>query len=144
MQEKVMVIIKNKENKYLLLKGSANDPQFKESFWYVITGAVEYIDKDIYDSVKREVKEETNLEINNIKYLNWIFYYDSLGNKCKEKVFIASNINEVIILNEESIDYKWCTLEEFMNLIKWYSSKEDLKYALLNNGFKEEKETYIK
>ena len=45
--------------------------------------------------------------------------------------------------NEESIDYKWCTLEELLDLIKWYTSKVNLKYALLNNGFDEEKEEYI-
>ena len=143
MQDKVMVIIKNEDNKYLLLKGSDKDPQFKTSFWYFITGAVEDIDNDIIDTVKREVKEETNLYINNIKYLNWILYYASLGNKCKEKVFIAINISNNIILNEESIDYKWCTLEELLDLIKWYTSKVNLKYALLNNGFEEEKEEYI-
>lgn len=143
MQEKVMVIIKNKDNKYLLLKGSDKDPQFKESFWYIVTGAVEDIDLDINDAVKREVKEETNLYVKNIKYLNWILCYDSLGRKCKEKVYIANNINENIILNEESIDYKWCSLDELLELIKWYTSKEDLKYALINNGFEEEKIDYI-
>ena len=66
MEDKVMVIIKNEDNKYLLLKGSDKDPQFKTSFWYFITGAVEDIDKDIIDTVKREVKEETNLDIENI------------------------------------------------------------------------------
>ena len=143
MQEKVLVIIKNKDNKYLLLKCSDKDPQFMESFWYVITGAIENIDKDVYDAIKREVKEETNLEIDNIKYLNWILYYDSLGNKCKEKVFMATNITKDIILNEESIDFKWCTIDEFIKLIKWYTSKEDLKKALLNDGFNELKEDYI-
>lgn len=143
MRDKVMVIIKNEDNKYLLLKGSDKDPQFKTSFWYFITGAVEDIDNDIIDAVKREVKEETNLDINNIKYLNWILYYDSLGNKCKEKVFVANNISNNIILNEESIDYKWCTLEELLDLIKWYTSKVNLKYALINNGFEKEKEEYI-
>ena len=31
-----------------------------------------------------------------------------------------------IILNEESIDYKWCDIDEFVNLIKWYDSKDNL------------------
>ena len=59
---KVLVFIK-KDNKYLLLKGSDKDPQFKESFWYTISGHIENIDMTIEDAVKREVKEETNLNI---------------------------------------------------------------------------------
>ena len=49
-----------------------------------------------------------------------------------------------IILNEESIDYKWCSLEDFVNLIKWYGDKTLLKKVLekaINNEiyFKNEK-----
>lgn len=132
------------ENKFLLLKGSENDPQYKESFWYVVTGAVEDEDKTIEDAVKREVKEETNLELYDIKYLNWIFEYKSLGKRCSEKAFFAYSVNNSVILNEESIDYKWCDINEFVNEIKWYSDKEELKKILqdiINNQipFKQEK-----
>ena len=52
-----------KDDKFLLLKGSDEDPQFHESFWYVVTGSVENEDKCLEDTVRRELKEETNLDV---------------------------------------------------------------------------------
>lgn len=76
--EKILTfVIRN--SKLLLLLGSNEDPQFKKSFWYVITGGVEKKDNNLYDAVKREVKEETNLGLNKIIDLNLIFEYESLG-----------------------------------------------------------------
>lgn len=43
MINKIMVLVMF-EDEFLLLKGSDNDPQFGESFWYVVTGAVEKYD----------------------------------------------------------------------------------------------------
>lgn len=123
-------VIRN--NKLLLLLGSDKDPQFEESFWYVITGGVEEQDNNLYDTVKREVKEETNLNLDKIIDLNLTFEYDSLGKHCIEHAFISYADNSKIILNEESIDYKWCSLDEFIELIKWYYDKRELKKLLIN------------
>ena len=87
--EKILSFIVNKEKKLLLLKGSPNDPQFKKSLWYVVTGGCESCDKTKEDTVKREIKEETNLEVEKTIYLNWIFEYMSLGKKCIEYVFLT-------------------------------------------------------
>ena len=35
--DKILTFIVNEYNEILLLKGSENDPQFKKSFWYVVT-----------------------------------------------------------------------------------------------------------
>lgn len=101
-------------------------------------------DKNIEDTVRREVKEETNLDIDNIQYLNWIFKYQSLGQEYTEKVFVTHAFDKSVTLNEESIDYKWCNIDEFVEDIKWYTSKDELKKILeqiMNNKipFKEEK-----
>lgn len=123
-------VIRN--NKLLLLLGSDKDPQFKESFWYVITGGVENQDKNLYDTVRREVKEETNLNLDKIIDLNLTFEYDSLDKHCVEHVFVSYADDNKIILNEESIEYKWCSLDEFIELIKWYYDKNELKELLKN------------
>ena len=115
-----------KDDKLLLLKGSDKDPQFHESFWYVVTGSVEKEDKSLEDTVRRELKEETNLNLINISKLPLIFEYESLGKTCVEHAFISYVEDDNIILNEESIDYKWCNINEFMQLIKWYDKKEKL------------------
>ena len=119
-----------KDNKLLALLGSDKDPQFKESFWYVVTGGVEKQDKNLYDAVRREVKEETNLDLDKIIDLNLIFEYESLGMYCIEHAFISYTNNNEIMLNEESMDYKWCYLNEFVELIKWHYDKKELKELL--------------
>ena len=129
---KILSFIINDKNEFLSLLGSDKDPQFKKSFWYVVTGGCEDEDSSLKETVKREIKEETNLDVLESTYLNWIFKYKSLGNDCIEYVFI-SRVNDTdtdIILNEENIDYKWCSLEEFVNLIQWYGDKVLLNKVL--------------
>ena len=63
-------------------------------------------------------------------YLNWIFKYKSLGKDCIEYAFISKVNDSNIVLNEESISYKWCNLSEFINLIQWYSDKDILNKVL--------------
>jgi len=124
--EKILTFIIN-NNKLLLLLGSDNDPQFHESFWYVVTGGVEDCDSSLKEAVIREVKEETNLSLTKIIDLNWTFEYESLDNYCIEHAFISYTNDSNLTLNEENIDYKWCEMEEFLNLIKWFGNKDELR-----------------
>ncbi len=128
--DKILTFIVNEYNEILLLKGSENDPQFKRSFWYVVTGSCEKYDLDREETVKREVKEETGLLTNNNIYLNWILEYESLEVQCKEYVYISFVNKANIILNEESIDYKWCKFNEFIEQINWFGNKEILEKVL--------------
>lgn len=128
--EKILTFIVNEYNEILLLKGSENDSQFKKSFWYVVTGGCEKFDLNKEETVKREVKEETGLITNNNIYLNWILEYESLGTQCREYVYISFVNKETIILNEESIDYKWCEFEDFIQQITWFGDKEILEKVL--------------
>lgn len=128
--DKILSFIINEKNELLILKGSPDDPQLKKSIWYVVTGACEKVDIDFFDTVKREIFEETNLEVKDMLYLNWIFKYESLGENCIERVYISKIKSGEIILNEESIDYKWCDFNEFIELIDWFGYKETLSKVL--------------
>lgn len=128
--EKILTFIV-RDKKLLLLLGSDQDPQYHKSFWYVVTGGCEIEDNTLEDAVKREVMEETGLTLNKIINLNWTFEYESLGENCVEHAFISFADNYEIKLNEESIDYKWCDLDEFINLIEWYGDKQELKERLI-------------
>ncbi len=129
--QKILTIVK-KENKFLLLKGSDNDPQFHKSFWYVVTGSTEDCDNTLVDTVKREIKEETNLELKDTYRLPYILKYESLGKMCIEYMFISHVYNGSVKLNEESTEYKWCDINEFIDLIKWYGDKKVLREILEN------------
>ena len=135
---KILTFIVNEYNEILLLKGSDDDPQFKKSFWYVVTGGCEEDDLDREETVKREVKEETGLLTNNNIYLNWILEYESLKVHCKEYVYISFVNKTNIVLNEESIDYKWCKFDEFIEQINWFGDKKILG-DVLKLGIKKEK-----
>ena len=128
--EKILTFI-IKDKKLLLLLGSDKDPQFHKSFWYVVTGGCEKEDKTLKDAVKREVLEETGLTLTKIIDLNWTFEYESLGEHCIEYAFVSFTLDDKIILNEESIDYKWCNLDEFIQLIEWYGDKKELRDRLI-------------
>ena len=128
--DKILTFIVNEYNEILLLKGSENDPQFNKSFWYVVTGGCEECDSNREETVKREVKEETGLLTNNNIYLNWILEYKSLGVQCKEYVYISFVNKANIILNEESIDYKWCKFDKFIEQINWFGDKQILEKVL--------------
>ena len=128
--DKILTFIVNEYNEILLLKGSRNDPHFKKSFWYSVTGGCEDFDLNREKTVKREVIEETGLITNQNLYLNWILEYESLGLKCDEYVYISFVNKDDIILNEENIDYKWCNFNEFIEKINWFSNKEKLKKVL--------------
>ena len=132
--KKILTFIVNGNNKFLLLKGSENDPQFQKSFWYVVTGSCEKYDKNMIDTVKREVKEETNLDVIEVNYLDKIFYYKSLGKNCIEYVYLSKVKTGNVILNEESVEFKWCDFDEFVNLINWFEDKSEL-VKLLNKYY---------
>lgn len=129
--DKILTFIVNEYNEILLLKGSKNDPQFKKSFWYVVTGGCEKCDLNREETVKREIKEETGInEIKDIMYLNWIFKYNSLGVECTEYAYITFVKKQKIKLNEENVDYKWCDIKEFTEKIHWYGNKQELYKVL--------------
>ena len=139
LQEKILTFIVNENNQLLLLKGSENDPQFHKSFWYIVTGACEKKDSDKFQTVKREVKEETNLDVIETIYLNKIFEYKFLNTNCIEYVYLSKVNNTDIALNEEHIDYKWCDLNEFIQLIHWFEDKTNL-IELLKPFFEKQKD----
>lgn len=128
---KILSFVVNSDNKLLLLKGSSDDPQFHKSFWYVVTGGCEDIDKDLFDTVKREVMEETGLVVKRIIDLDWFFEYESLGDNCIEYAFISYVDSDIVRLNEESLDFCWCNFNEFIDKINWFYNKKELREKLL-------------
>ena len=112
------------------MRGSSDAPQLYKLIWYVVTGSKEEIDKTLFNTIKREGKEETNLYFKEIVDMNWCFEYESLGKKCIEYAYIFKLKSDVIKLNEESIEYKWLSINDFINQIDWYYDKNNLEKKL--------------
>ena len=129
--KKILTFILNKENKLLLLHNNPENPIHGGDIWYTVTGGVEDFDKTLEDTVKREVKEETNLDVIDTMYLNVNFKYLSRRNiMCLEYVYISFVKDGDIILNEENIGYKWLDIENYISEIYWYYDKKELKNIL--------------
>ena len=114
-----MIIKKN--DKILLLK-RAND-QTKAGMWNLPGGGVE--EKENYEeAIKREVKEETNLDIVELKFFK-SFIEEQENYIARPIIFYGSTKGE-IKLDFENSEFGWFTKEEIKNLKIIYNQKETI------------------
>lgn len=130
MYNKILSFVVNEDSKLFLRRNNPVDPAHGGDIWFVISGRIEKDDTDRNQTVIREIKEETNLDVKETMYLNWIFKYTFNNIDCIEYVYISFVQNGEVQLNEESIDYKWCNIDEFLNQVKWFGNKEILQKVL--------------
>jgi NADH pyrophosphatase NudC (nudix superfamily) len=127
MNHKILAIIKDQDDQFLLLHNNPTDPRHGGDIWYTVTGSVEPEDKNLEEAVWREIKEETNLDVVEIKNLDWVFTYDDSEHENNEEyAFLATVKNGEITLNNENIGYKWLSKEGFIDEIYWYYDKAKL------------------
>ncbi len=127
MKKKILSFICS-EGKFLALHSKPHKDH-GDGGWFVVTGGVE--GKETYEeAVKREVKEETNLDGGETLSLNWGSIYEWLSEVCEEINFIAFVNPGDIQLNEEHDKFEWLELDAFVERIKWGESKEVLAEVL--------------
>lgn len=100
----------------LLIIGSPNG----KGFVAVPGGHIELGEKTI-DALVREVKEETGLEIYDIKFLNTDEFINKTDpNKIKHFVFLnylaKTDFDQVVLNDEDATEYKWIQPSEVINL----------------------------
>lgn len=130
-QIEAIVFRKNKNNyEFLLLK---RIPE-KGGFWQPITGEIEE-DETSEEAVKREMAEE--IGINNILQIIENVHHFILRETGKEEFVLGVevNSNEKVILDkniyQEHEEYKWCSYEEAIKLLKWEGNKEGLRKLMV-------------
>ncbi|HLC72560.1 MAG TPA: NUDIX hydrolase [Candidatus Nanoarchaeia archaeon] len=127
MIKKILAFIYNEQTKKFLIvktKGNAHEAHGK-SQWFTITGNVEQGESN-EEAVKREVKEETGLDIEEVYDLRWGSIYTWKGEECEETNYLAFVKEEKVVLNEEHDVYEWLSLKEFVTKIEWSLSKKEL------------------
>ena len=113
-----------KDGKFLLTKRSPKEKAFP-NMWTVPGGKLEINDyakkqKDTSDAwynilenlLRREVKEETGLDIKNIRYLTSLTFVRPDGVPVVIISLFADHYDGEVILNEESVDHAWVNLGE--------------------------------
>lgn len=115
MQSPVVVVnalIKNPSgNKFLIVKRDSKS-KIHHSLWMFPGGKVE-ANEDLIEALKREIREETNLEINNIKKISEYEYKRPDDSITFGICFSAASTTENIKLNDELEDFKWIIPSEF-------------------------------
>lgn len=128
--KKILVFVSNGK-KLLSLLHNGKNPEHGGWFWFTITGSVEE-GETIEEAAKREIKEETGLDIREIFDLNWGSVYNWFDRDHEERNLIAfvEHPDNIKLDMREVVDYKWVYLEEFINLIRWDDDKTLLKVVL--------------
>ena len=104
---------------FLLLKRSKN--QQYPNIWQMVTGKITENEK-AYETVIREIKEETNLSIKNLFVVpNVNPFYNSTENSMNlVPVFVTIVPNESeIVISDEHQKYKWVEKKEAKNKLAW-------------------------
>jgi len=128
MNKKILAFVCDGE-KFLLLRNNSKDPAHGGDYWFTVTGSVE-AGESIENAVKREVKEETNLDVSEIFYLKWSSVYSWGGEDHSENNFLAFVKKGNILLNEEHVAFEWLNLDNFIEKINWDLNKDELKKVL--------------
>ena len=112
-------MIQNTNGKFLIVRRSKKSKKFP-GMWTVPGGKLEQRDIDeavkidgfnyfvIENLIKREVYEETNLSLTNLKFITNMTY----GNSNFVFSYTGQTNDKDIILSNELIDYAWITLKE--------------------------------
>ncbi len=114
---------------FLALKRSRNNPIYP-GIWQAITGTIEGEETAI-ECALREIEEETGLLVQEIWTVPFVgSFFDPYRNSISAiPVFGALvEFKEIVKISPEHEDYKWLTLEEFIELVPLPSHKIGAQY----------------
>jgi len=121
----VVIGVVKEENRYLLTKRQT--PKSEWNKWQFPGGGLEFGEK-LDEAVKRELKEETGIDVKIIKRLNRV--YEIIREKDKFHgiffVYLCEMIdkNQKIKINNEASEFGWFTKKEILQLDSLEGTKE--------------------
>lgn len=116
LQVGVKAFLKNKEGKYLIVHRAAKKYGKTSGSWDIVGGRIEP-GTSLFENLRREVKEEVNLDIISEPIL--IQAQDIIPSEERHIVrltYSANCIGDLVIDEEEHDDYKWLDLNEIKEL----------------------------
>ena len=115
LQVGVKALLKNKEGKYLLVKRDPKRYPEAPAIWDIVGGRINP-GTELLENLKREIKEEINLDLNDNPILIAAQDILRLTNKHIVRLTYSANIKGNPKLSEDHTDFKWFSLEELKNL----------------------------
>ncbi len=111
----VNIIILNQKGEILIIRRTKSN-DVEPGLWDIPGGTLEQ-GEDPAMGVKRELKEETGLEVGRLKIINQLSSVDKKKNKQFVRlIFNSDDVDgEIILSPDEHDEYKWIKLEEISN-----------------------------
>ena len=116
LQVGVKVFLKNPEGKFLLVKRNTEKYKNVSGVWDIVGGRIEP-GTTLIENLRREVKEETGLEI--ISEPKLLAAQDIIPNEEKHIVrlsYVAETKGEPVLDTSENVDFKWLSMGEMKSL----------------------------
>ncbi len=109
-------IIFDRERKILLTKRAAPP---KANFWFPPGGAID-LGETVEEGVMREIMEETDIRVNNLRFINYI---DGITRDVKGKViyhfvvfmYVADYLKGTAKAKDDALDVKWVSIEKIQS-----------------------------
>ncbi len=118
--------INNGMPEFLLIKRS--EKEIYPGLWQMVSGSIEK-DEKAYEAAIREIKEETNLEVEKLWSAPNVnsFYSAEKDAIILIPVFVALVKKGTVILSEEHVDFRWCDYSTARDLLAWEGQKKSLE-----------------
>lgn len=107
-------IIFNREGKILVLRRSGAAPS-NPGKWDFPGGDLDF-GEDAIGGIIREIKEESGLEVKNLKPFDVESHINKEGDFWVTIAYTAKSISDKVILSYEHDESKWLTAEDFLKL----------------------------
>ncbi len=130
LQVGVKIFLKNQDGKYLLMRRSPEKYPGVKGEWDIPGGRINP-GSLLIDNLRREVREETQLEI--ISEPKLIYAQDIIPNEEKHVVrlsYIGETKGEPILDTSENVEYQWISFEE----LKRHENVDIYVKELINGG----------
>ena len=130
LQVGVKIFLKNQDGKYLLMRRSPEKYPGVKGEWDIPGGRINP-GSLLIDNLRREVREETQLEI--ISEPKLIYAQDIIPNEEKHVVrlsYIGETKGEPILDTSENVEYQWISFEE----LKRHENVDIYVKGLINGG----------